>query len=569
MSLADRAFAACRKNGFAWLLWAGATDGIGTWSAHYTGKLACHLPAPISLNWRLVALSLLVGIVGSIAALAVSNSSRIGVARAVVAGILLGGPGIAGLHYVAMAAVVVPGFEQRSSLWIEMIAIVAGMVVASAGLSLSFYRREGIAESKRRHAGVLLRGLANPVMHYTAMAGISFVHSDKAVDFTHTVSIISVGLLGITIVPVIVLCVGFGTSFIDRLQKQESLLDELFEQAPGAIALMTLDHTITRVNREFTHLFGYSLNEAKERRLSDLIVPPEAREEVRRYTEQLARGERVNAEGIRQKKDGSRVHVSIMHVPVKLPGDKNLVYAIYGDVTDRKNAEEKVNGLAHLLKRLSHRLIQAQEDERRHLARELHDEIGQALTAAKLNLKIVASEVPAAATPRFEDSIQIIDRLLQQVRQLSLDLRPPLLDELGLHPALRWLADQQSQRTGLRITVTAHLDDLDIDPAIETACFRIAQEAITNAVRHSHAQRITVEVWKDTDRLWLRVHDDGAGFDVESLELQARKGSSFGLLSMKERASLMGGEVVIVARSGAGTEIRAWFPMTSQLPCVL
>jgi signal transduction histidine kinase len=114
--------------------------------------------------------------------------------------------------------------------------------------------------------------------------------------------------------------------------------------------------------------------------------------------------------------------------------------------------------------------------------------------------------VPPAVAGRLDDSIQILDRLLRQVRQLSLDLRPPLLDELGLVPALRWLADQQAQRARLRVTFTASVEDLEIDSAVQTACFRVAQEAITNIIRHSSAKSVAVELsgQKATGPKWQR-----------------------------------------------------------------
>lgn len=147
--------------------------------------------------------------------------------------------------------------------------------------------------------------------------------------------------------------------------------------------------------------------------------------------------------------------------------------------------------LAHAeIQSLSRRLLDVQETERRHLARELHDEIGQTLTAAKLGLKIIAPDVPASLAGPLQESMESLDRLLAQVRQLSLDLRPPVLDELGIVPAVRWLAVHQARRAGVPIVFTAQMDDLDLDPSVKTACFRVAQEAITNAIRHAAARNI-------------------------------------------------------------------------------
>jgi PAS domain S-box-containing protein len=147
------------------------------------------------------------------------------------------------------------------------------------------------------------------------------------------------GILGISIVPVMVLVVALLTSRADRLQKERALLDEPFEQAPQAVVLTSADERIVHVNREFTRLFGYTPQEAVGRRLADLIVPDEARAEEHRYAELVARGQRVDAEGVRHCKDGTRLPASILRVPVTLPGGRIASYAIYGDMTERKRAE--------------------------------------------------------------------------------------------------------------------------------------------------------------------------------------------------------------------------------------
>ncbi len=236
------------------------------------------------------------------------------------------------------------------------------------------------------------------------------------------------------------------------------------------------------------------------------------------------------------------------------------------DISERKEAEEALHKANRQLRILSRQLFQIQEEERRHLARELHDEIGQTLTAAMINLKIIAPDVPAQVTGRLDDSIQLLDRLLRQVRQLSLDLRPPLLDELGLAPTLRWLVDQQAQRAGLRVTFTAKVDGLEIDPDAQTACFRVAQEAITNIIRHAGAKSVAVEVRREAERLWLIVRDDGKGFDPAAIQQKLTQHSTLGLVSMRERTLLVRGGLEIRSAPGQGAEIRAWFPLPNGEP---
>ncbi|HKI32879.1 MAG TPA: ATP-binding protein [Gemmataceae bacterium] len=230
---------------------------------------------------------------------------------------------------------------------------------------------------------------------------------------------------------------------------------------------------------------------------------------------------------------------------------------------ERARLLEQVCAGRERLQALARRLLEAQEVERRHLARELHDELGQALTAVKLNLFNVRRAAGAAALPGLTEGIRIVERALQQVRDLSLDLRPAVLDDLGLVAALRWYLDRQSQRAGLAEEFAADPPDLRLSPELETACFRVAQEALTNVVRHARARWVSVALRRQSAEVCLVIRDDGAGFDVAAARTRATRGGSLGLLGMQERVLLTGGEIDIVSDSGQGTEVRARWPLTS------
>jgi PAS domain S-box-containing protein len=316
---------------------------------------------------------------------------------------------------------------------------------------------------------------------------------------------------------------------------------------------------------EWKSQLGYADDEVSDRYEEwESRLHPEDREPALRAVQDFREGRRHDYHiefRLRHKNGSWRSILTRADLIRDAAGQPVRMLGCHIDITERKKAERQIEHFAELFQALSHRLLEVQEEERRHLARELHDEIGQALTAAKLNLKIIAPEVPPAAAGRLEDSIQVLDRLLQQVRQLSLDLRPPLLDELGLVPALRWLADQQAQRAGMRITFTANVERLEMDLPVRTACFRVAQEAITNAIRHARAATVAVELRAEPNRVWLVVKDDGGGFDKDAMQQRAAGGASIGLLSMNERASLLGGRLEVSSAPGLGTEIRAWFPL--------
>jgi signal transduction histidine kinase len=216
---------------------------------------------------------------------------------------------------------------------------------------------------------------------------------------------------------------------------------------------------------------------------------------------------------------------------------------------------------------LSHRLVQVQETERRHIARELHDEIGQTLTTAEMNLQ-AALRAPHAATleRRLQESIQAVERVLEQVHDLALNLRPSMLDDLGLEAALRWYTQRQGALAGIQAEFRAEPLESRMDPVIETECFRVAQEAMTNVLRHARAHAVSVELRPSNGHLHLSVRDDGIGFDVTALRQEAVRGASLGLLSMEERASLAGGGIEYTSASGRGTLIHAWFPLRWKPP---
>jgi signal transduction histidine kinase len=223
---------------------------------------------------------------------------------------------------------------------------------------------------------------------------------------------------------------------------------------------------------------------------------------------------------------------------------------------------DRLQNHRNLLRVFSRQLVEVQEVERRHLARELHDQIAQALALAKLNLQSLVESGGLIAPPLLEETTAILDRLYEQVHQISLDLRPPILDDLGLVPALRWHLDNQAERAGVHATFSAEIPPDEIPPHLQTACFRIAQEAIANVVRHAGAKNLSVELGRAGAFLQLVVRDDGSGFDPAGAEARAPQRVSLGLLGIKERATLLGGSARITSSPGKGTIIEVFLPLT-------
>lgn len=213
---------------------------------------------------------------------------------------------------------------------------------------------------------------------------------------------------------------------------------------------------------------------------------------------------------------------------------------------------------------LASALITAQEEERRRIARELHDEVGQALTAVKINLEVLRMRLGAPdAQPvagLLEESVMRADDALDQVRDLSLLLRPAMLDDLGLTPALRWLANTQAERAGYHLTFTAAKIEPRPAREIETVFYRVAQEALTNVARYAEARNVFIRVQVVDRQLRMTLRDDGVGFDVAAMRERAMSGSSMGLLGMEERARLVGGQLTIHSLPGRGTTVELSVP---------
>jgi signal transduction histidine kinase/DNA-binding NarL/FixJ family response regulator len=239
------------------------------------------------------------------------------------------------------------------------------------------------------------------------------------------------------------------------------------------------------------------------------------------------------------------------------------IVVVVRDITERKRAEEALHQYAQRLRTLATQMAEVEEAERKRLARELHDQVGQSLTALGINLNIVRTQMPKEATDvvlsRLDDSLALVEQTTERIRDVMADLRPPVLDDYGLVAALRWCGEQFASRTGIAISV--HGEELDprLPADVETVLFRIAQEALTNATKHAQATQVTMAVKVDDETVRLVVADDGVGFDLTRLsEPGERRG--WGLLNMTERAEAAGGRCHIESRPAQGTKITVEVP---------
>lgn len=224
-------------------------------------------------------------------------------------------------------------------------------------------------------------------------------------------------------------------------------------------------------------------------------------------------------------------------------------------------AEEALQEYAGRLRALSLRLVEVQEAERRHLAHELHDELGELLTGLKLSLEKSTHLPPDVARGSLCEAQELVSGLMARVRELSFALRPAMLDDLGLLPALLWHFKRYTDQTGVRVTFEhTGMEGRRFAPEVETTIYRLVQEALTNVARHAVVREVTVRLWagQDQEMIRLGVEDQGVGFAPQATLALS---TSCGLAGMRERASLLGGQLAVKSAPGAGTCVTVELPL--------
>jgi PAS domain S-box-containing protein len=356
----------------------------------------------------------------------------------------------------------------------------------------------------------------------------------------------------------------------EMLRESEERFRRIFEEGPLGMAVTGWDYRFIQVNTKLCQMLGHTEQELLGLTFTEVTHPEDISKDVQ-LVQQIFRGEipyyRVEKRYIKKNKEiiwCNLTSAGIHDMDGKCPYSLKMIE----DITEHKRAEEALQEYAERLQSLSHKLLEVQETERRNIARELHDEVGQVLTAVKINLqKIGRSNKNRTLAPHLEESIAIIDNAIEQVRNLSLDLRPSMLDDLGLIATLRWYIDRQAQQAGFVAELVTDLR-AHLHPDLETVCFRIVQEALTNVVRHAQAQRVYISLRQRNGELELVIRDNGVGFDARVAQKRAAHGASFGLLGMQERTQLVSGQIKIRSEPKRGTTIRARFPLIPSLSLI-
>ena len=382
-----------------------------------------------------------------------------------------------------------------------------------------------------------------------------------------------------------------------RAERAAGLLAAIVDSSDDAIISKNLNGVITSWNKGAERLFGYTADEAIGQNIT-LIIPTDRRGEETEIIARIKRGERVDHfETVRIRKDRTLLDISLTISPVKdLNGNVTGASKVARDITDRKRAEqvlresesrlrtlsEKLDSevrartrelelrnadvlrQSHQLRELSWQMLRIQDDERRHIARELHDSAGQLLTVLAMNLSTLSRKARDKAPELAEaadEARELVHQLTSEIRTNSYLLHPPLLDEEGLQSAVSWYVRGLAERSGLDIAFKISDGFGRLPREMELAVFRLVQESLTNIHRHSGSKRAEIEIFRTPEQVLLEVRDEGKGISREKLADIQSRGAGFGIRGMRERARQFDGELTIDS-NGQGTLFRVTIPMS-------
>ncbi|MGH8687737.1 MAG: PAS domain-containing sensor histidine kinase [Burkholderiales bacterium] len=351
----------------------------------------------------------------------------------------------------------------------------------------------------------------------------------------------------------------------DRLRRREMQLQAAQELAILGSWEIDIPSGDIRWSPELRRIFGVDDGFQPGVESSMALVHPEDREEFARATAVALEQGLVYDKPYRivRPDGGVRTLFASGRAEVDDAGALVRLVGVCQDITDRKWIEERARTTAERLRAVSHRLVEVQESERRLLARELHDRVGQSLTALGLNLKVVAADVPAEVKPelsaRLEECMDLVEETVAAMRGVMGELRPQAIDEYGLVAALRAFARPFAARTGIHVSVAGEDRPDHVPKTVELAMFRIAQEALNNVAKHSRATAVEVSCRGVGARTVLSLQDDGIGFDAEQAAGAGAK-ARWGLVIMRERAEAVGAKFSIVSAPQRGARVVVDYP---------
>ena len=346
-----------------------------------------------------------------------------------------------------------------------------------------------------------------------------------------------------------------------KIEESELRFRTLTRHAPVGIFETDAAGLTTYVNETWMDFTGMSFNEAMGDGFLKAIHPEDREQQIKNWENKTAKSEPSFSEYRIIDKAGKQRWINGNAIPVI--NETGIVTGYLGtisDVSSIKKSEQVLQERTEQLKELSTHLQNVREDERMNIAREIHDELGQQLTGLKMDIawlqKKAGQEDPAIKN-KFEDTLRLIDGTVRSIRRIATELRPSIIDDLGLNAALEWLVSEFSERMNINIQYENDFDDKNVNPDISIGLFRILQESLTNIAKHANANRVLIILKKVDEALHFSVADDGVGFDNSGGQRQR----SFGLLGIRERTYMLQGEYEIFTEPGEGTKIKVCIPL--------
>ena len=348
------------------------------------------------------------------------------------------------------------------------------------------------------------------------------------------------------------------------LRESELKYATLVEDALMGVYIIQ-DSKIEYANKKFADIYGYAKDELIGMDFLNLVHPDD-RPLVKKLREKRLRGEKVPAEyeSRGSKKNGDIIWVMRSFCQITYKG-RPAISGIVADISKRRRAEEALRKSDKELRVLSNQLLSAEEKERKRIARELHDGIGQALSAIKFSVESTLLELRTATNPidlgSLEAVIPLTQKTIEEVRRIVKDLRPSILDDLGILATIGWFCREfQNVYAGIRVETTINIEEHEIRLYLKTTIYRIMQEALNNVAKHSKANFVHLQLKKSEPGLDLSIYDNGRGFNLDRVIALKTSRRGFGLASMRERAELSGASFSIDAAPGEGTTIRIRWP---------
>lgn len=345
----------------------------------------------------------------------------------------------------------------------------------------------------------------------------------------------------------------------EAIRQSEETYRTIFESTGTAMIILEEDTTISLANSEFVRLSSYSRGEIEGKKAwKDFIVPEDVARVMRYHVLRRKPGNEAPRNYGFRFNDRYGILKDMYVTATLLPGTRKSLISLL-DITETKKAEEALKISREQLRNLHKHSQDVRERERTRIAREIHDELGQVLTALKMDLSYLAKKLPRDFTSletKIDLMLRFVDMTIQSVKRITMDLRPGILDHLGLVAAIEWQADEFQKRTGVRCSVTVDSEEIILRPDQSTSVFRIFQEALTNIARHARATEVKTSLAAKNGVLEMTVRDNGIGITGEQIE----NPKSYGLMGIKERAYFCGGEARIIGQKGKGTTLVICIP---------